>query len=116
MRVLARSVPRLRDADDLEEVRGLAPGGILLVVAVLEQRFREQKADREDLDVQRDRVAELRRALLASDDLAMWRPYLGSVSVGRNPGEGNVGWVKRGEELYEWGKKPEPPAKDACDG
>ncbi len=46
--------------------------------------------------------------LLANDDLGMWRPYLGRVSGGRNEGE-NSAWVKRGEELFEFGRKPEPP-------
>ena len=36
--------------------------------------------------------------LLANDDLGMWRPY-----------QGIAAWVKRGEELFEFGKKPEPP-------
>ncbi len=47
--------------------------------------------------------------LLANDDLGMWRPYLGSVARNRNPSDDGEGWHKRGEELYEFGKKPEPP-------
>jgi hypothetical protein len=47
--------------------------------------------------------------LLANDDLGFWRPYLGSLSGGRNYGGEGPGWAKRGEELFEYGKKPEPP-------
>jgi hypothetical protein len=50
--------------------------------------------------------------MLATEDLGMWRAYLGGVGGGggRNY-DGNSGgpWAKRGEELYEFGKKPEPP-------
>lgn len=35
--------------------------------------------------------------LLTDDDLGMWRPYFGNA------------WTKRGEEMYEAGKKPDPP-------
>ena len=34
--------------------------------------------------------------LIASENLAMWRPYLGSI------------WGKRGEEIFEDGARPEP--------
>ncbi|MBN9119886.1 MAG: DUF1583 domain-containing protein, partial [Planctomycetes bacterium] len=48
--------------------------------------------------------------LLANDDLGFWQTHLGSVAAARNyDGESGPGWRKRGEELHEWGKKPEPP-------
>jgi hypothetical protein len=51
--------------------------------------------------------------LLAGDDLGLWRPYLGQISGAeiRNYGGsyGSGTWVKRGEELYAFGKKPDPP-------
>jgi hypothetical protein len=40
----------------------------------------------------------------------MWRSYLGTVTDSDNRSwGGNGGWQKRGEELYEAGKKPDPP-------
>ncbi len=48
--------------------------------------------------------------LLANDDLGLWRPHLGHVAVAtRYYGGESTGWLKRGEELYESGKTPEPP-------
>jgi tetratricopeptide (TPR) repeat protein len=48
--------------------------------------------------------------LLNNDDLATWRPYSGTIPEvafhNQNP---TTGWLKRGEELYEAGKKPDPP-------
>ncbi|HSQ55917.1 MAG TPA: DUF1583 domain-containing protein, partial [Gemmata sp.] len=47
--------------------------------------------------------------LLANDDLGMWRPYLGQISDGPTRNYDGSSWVKRGEELYEMGRKLEPP-------
>ncbi len=48
--------------------------------------------------------------LLGGDDLAMWRPYNGSVADSAIRNQGPVGgWTKRGEEVFEAGKKPDPP-------
>src|SRR5205085_104156 len=50
--------------------------------------------------------------LLASDDLGMWRPYLGAVGGNEMRMYGNSNgnaWTKRGEEMYAFGKKPDPP-------
>lgn len=46
--------------------------------------------------------------MLSSDDLALWRAYLGGVG-NRNRGGDEGSWLRRGEELYESGKQPEPP-------
>jgi hypothetical protein len=59
--------------------------------------------------------------LLAGEDLALWRPYTGFVAEG-DPrrmgmsanisgllGPTSSGWMKRGEEMFESGAKPEPP-------
>jgi tetratricopeptide (TPR) repeat protein len=55
--------------------------------------------------------------LLAGEDLPLWRPYLGFVSEGDTRRMGVViggntvtnGWMKRGEEMFEAGARPEPP-------
>ncbi len=52
--------------------------------------------------------------LLASDDLGLWRPYLGAINTGEDtryygPNQYDTAWKKRGEELYAHGKKPDPP-------
>lgn len=50
--------------------------------------------------------------MLADDDLGMWRPYAGTVLPpyrGRYYYPGQQGWLIRGEEMYEQGRKPEPP-------
>jgi hypothetical protein len=57
--------------------------------------------------------------LLAGDGLGMWRPYQSPTnpqwagrryySGGDDENEGGAGWTKRGEEMYQAGKKPEPP-------
>jgi tetratricopeptide (TPR) repeat protein len=47
--------------------------------------------------------------LLANDDLGLWQPHLGNVAGGRNYGGEGPGWSKRGEELFEYGKQPDPP-------
>jgi hypothetical protein len=50
---------------------------------------------------------------LAGDDLGLWRPYLGSVGSDESRyyggNERSSAWMKRGEELYAHGKKPDPP-------
>ena len=58
--------------------------------------------------------------LLIGDDLGMWRPYHGNngqvqqsqFPVDNGIFEGRSGWSKRGEEMYEFGKKPEPPEEE----
>src|SRR4029077_9401480 len=54
--------------------------------------------------------------LLIGDDLGMWRPYFGNAMnfqrQFRNFSDNEqveIGWSKRGEEIYSPGKKPDPP-------
>ncbi len=54
--------------------------------------------------------------LLIGDDLGMWRPYYANAGAfqRRSPyddgnGQADMAWIKRGEEIYGAGKKPEPP-------
>jgi tetratricopeptide (TPR) repeat protein len=54
--------------------------------------------------------------LLIGDDLGMWRLYFGGAGFMRQAFQEEEGeqqaeraWIKRGEEMYSFGKKPDPP-------
>jgi hypothetical protein len=47
--------------------------------------------------------------LLAGADLGMWRAYLGTIAGGESRNQGGNFWTKRGEEAFEFGRKPEVP-------
>jgi hypothetical protein len=48
--------------------------------------------------------------LLAGEDLPGWRAWSGMVAEAENRMNMGVnGWAKRGEEMYEGGRKPDPP-------
>jgi tetratricopeptide (TPR) repeat protein len=51
--------------------------------------------------------------ILAGDDIPLWQPHnggIGSASEGRvYRSEGDTTWMKRGEELSAYGKRPDPP-------